>query len=141
MNTLKEQMNGTDPAELRLISLFEIIVNMYMDNKGWFRLSWHEYIKGERPRQDIETAGTANRILNDYALDICKELYQKCPDEKSVKRVLHDIHCYIIGEISTYLLGRSFTNSETELRAYIVNEAVTMFQLCLTGKRTNGAET
>lgn len=140
MNTLQEQMNGANPAELRVVSFFKIIVNMYMDNKGWFRLSWHEYIKGKRSEKDIETAKTANGILNGYAMDICKELFKECPDKNSVKQVLHNTHCYIIGEISNYLLGRSFMDIEAELRAYIVNEAVTMFKLCLIGKRQNGAK-
>lgn len=140
MNTLKEQMNNASPSELRVVSFFKIIVNMYMDNKGWFRLSWHEYIKGERSEKDIETAKTANGILNGYAMDICKELFKECPDKNSVKQVLHNTHCYIIGEISNYLLGRSFMDSEAELRAYIVNEAVTMFKLCLIGKQQNGAK-
>lgn len=119
--------------EHSITAFFEIVVNIYMDNKGWFRLSWHEYIKGERPESDIETAKRASQLLNDYAMDMCGKIYSKCPDKQIVKRVLHNIHCYIIGEISNYLLGRTVINSEAEFRKYIINESALMFNLYLIG--------
>ena len=134
---IKKHMND-ECAEHSLNTFFEAIVNMYMDNKGWFRLSWHEYIKGERPESDIETAGAANQLLTDFAMDICSSIFPKCPDKKNIKRILHNTHCYIIGEISNYLLKRSFTDNETEFRAYIISEAALMFRLCLTGTDNTG---
>lgn len=133
MDTLKELFNEINPTELHPASFFERIVNLYMNNKGWFRLAWYEYIKGERPEKDIETAKNANQMLNDIAMLICRELFEECPDSDTVKRVLHNMHCYIIGEISNFLLKRSFTDNEAEVRAYIIREAVSMFQLCLVG--------
>ncbi len=76
-----------------------------MDNKGWFRLVWHESIEGDRRERDIETT----------------------------KRVLHNTHCYIVGEISNYLLGRGLIENDSELKAYITREATCMFRLCLAG--------
>lgn len=136
---IKNRMSN-EPTEYSLTAFFEAVVNMYMDNKGWFRLSWHEYIKGERPENDIETAKTANQILNDYAMDICGRIFPECPERKNVKRILHNTHCYIIGEISNYLLGRSFTDNETEFRTYVINEAAYMFRLCLISGTDTGSQ-
>lgn len=134
---IKSRMSD-EIAKHSVTSFFEVIVNMYMDNKGWFRLSWHEYIKGERPESDIEIAKNANQFLNDYAMVICEKVFSKCPDRQRVKRILHNTHCYIIGEISNYLLGRSFADNEAEFRKYIINEAALMFKICLMGNADTG---
>ena len=138
INTLHEKLDVNLPPKNQLTVFFEIIINMYMDNQGWFRLSWHEYIKGNRPEKDINMARTANDILNNYAMQICNNLFEDCPDKNTVKQVLHNTHCYIIGEISNYLLDRGIIKDEQLLRKYMLSESVSMFQFCLLGKQQNG---
>jgi AcrR family transcriptional regulator len=133
MEMLTKKLNTANTADLRLAYLFETFVDMYMDNKGWFRLVWHEYIEGDRPQRDIETTEATNKMLNRYIADIWKELSGEYPNAETTKRVLHNTHCYIVGEISNYLLGRGLIKNESELKAYITREAACMFRLCLAG--------
>lgn len=134
MEMLTEKLTAVDTAELKLANVFETFIEMYIDNKGWFRLAWHEYIEGERPQKDIEATEAANKMVNDCISDIWNELYGEHPDKNKVKRVLHNTHCYIIGEISNYLLGRGLIENEAELKLYIKNETIRMFKLCLLGE-------
>ncbi len=134
MEILTKKLNTTKKAELRLSYFFESFVNMYLDNKGWFRLAWHEYIGGERPQRDIEVTEATNKTLNEYVSDIWKEFSGTSPNADLTKRVLHNTHCYIVGEVSNYLLGRGIIENETELKVYITNEAIRMFKLCIKGE-------
>ncbi|MEM1483713.1 TetR/AcrR family transcriptional regulator [Oscillospiraceae bacterium PP1C4] len=133
MEMLTKKLDIANTAELRLAYFFEVFVEMYMDNKGWFRLAWHEYIDGDRPQRNIETTEATNKMLNKHLADIWKDLYGKYPNANTAKRVLHNTHCYIVGEISNYLLGRGLIENESELKTYITREAVSMFRLCLAG--------
>ena len=134
MGMLTEKLKTADSAESRLNCFFKAIVDIYMDNKGWFRLAWHEYLGDERPQRDIEATENANTELNRQIAGIWKEFYGEYPDKERTKRVLHNTHCYIVGEISNYLLGRGLTENEAELKPYITGEATRIFRLCLIGE-------
>jgi AcrR family transcriptional regulator len=134
MEILSKKLKAADNAELRLNFFFEVFVDMYLDNKGWFRLAWQEYIGDERPYRDVEATEKTNRELNKNIAEIWKELSGEYPDAARTKRVLHNTHCYIVGEISNYLLGRGLIENEAELKAYITREAIRMFRLCLVGE-------
>jgi len=131
MEMLTKRLEAANTAELRLAYFFESFVDMYMDNKGWFRLAWQEYIGDERPKRDIEATEATNKMLNKHISEIWKELSGEYPDADTTKRVLHNTHCYIVGEISNYLLGRGLIQNEVEAKAYIAHEANRMFKLCL----------
>lgn len=133
MEILTKKLEAANNAELKLNYFFEAFVDMYMDNKGWFRLSWHEYVGGERPQRDIEVTGKTNAELNCYISEIWKELTGDYPDAEQTKRIFHNTHCYIVGEISNHLLGRGLIENEIELKAYITREAIRIFRLCLMG--------
>ena len=130
-STLKDKLAGADTTELRLICLFETFIDMYIDKTGWFRLAWHQHISSERPARDIEATETTNEILNNYAIEICKEFSGNNVDEGQVKQVLHNTRCYISGEISNYLSGRSEIQSEEAIKAHVSYEALNMFLTCL----------
>jgi AcrR family transcriptional regulator len=131
MELLAQKLKAAYDAELRLDFFFKAFVDTYLDNKGWFRLAWHEYIGGERPLRDIEVTEKTNAELNRHIAEIWKDLSGEYPDDGQTKRVLHNTHCYIVGEISNYLMGRGLIDDEAELKAYITAEAIRMFRLCL----------
>ena len=131
MEMLTKKLESANTPEMRLSYFFEAFVELYLDNKGWIRLEWQEYLAGDRPKGDIETTEAINKMLNQHITDIWKELYGHDPDADLTKRVLHNTHCYVLGEISNYLLGRGFIQNEAELTTYITREAVRMFRLCL----------
>lgn len=131
LGTIIRKLETANTPELRLSYFFEAIVDMYVSNEGWFRLSWHEYIGGERPPQDIEATQRANSEINRCVSEIWSELSGAYPDAEQTQRVLHNTHCYIIGEISNYVFGRGLIQNEVEFKAYITHEATHMFKLCL----------
>ncbi|MDR0286967.1 MAG: TetR/AcrR family transcriptional regulator [Clostridiales bacterium] len=131
IEVLTKKLDTAETAEMEFAYFFEAFVNTYIDNKGWFRLEWHENIEGKRPMRDIEATDTTNKWLNTHISDIWKELYGEYPNADNTKRVLHNTHCYIVGEISNYILGRGLIENEAKLKNYITREAIRIFKLCL----------
>ncbi len=133
MEILTKKLNTAKNAELRLTCFFEAFVETYLNNKGWFWLVWHEYIDGVRPQKYIEALERTNEILHSHLSEIWNDIYGKHPYADTTKRILHNTHCYIVGEISNHLLGRDLIEDETKLKDYIIREAVSMFRMCLAG--------
>lgn len=131
--TLVQKLTPASSAELKLSCFFESFINMYLDNTGWFRLAWMEYIGGKRPQRDIIATETANQTLNKHITLIWQELAGDKPSTELIKRNLHNTHCYIIGEISNHLLGRGLIDNKDKLKTYLSNEAIRIFRLCMTG--------
>ncbi len=131
---LSKRLQTATTAEMRLTYFFQAIVEMYVDNKGWFRLAWHEYIEGQRTERDVQAVESANKLLNKYLLEIWQELTGDFADLKQMSRVLHNTHCYIIGEISNYIKGRGLIEDEETLKTYIAHESLNMFRVCLLAK-------
>ena len=130
-STIEDRLAEAGAADLKLTALFEIFIDAYVDNKGWFRLVWHEHIAGERPQRDIEVTDNMNQLLHSYAIDICKEFSQNGADDAQIKQVLHNTMCYIAGEISNHISGRSGIQNEEVLKAHVSFEALNMFLTCL----------
>lgn len=131
MKMLIKKLDTTNTAEIQLAYFFEAFAQIYMENKGWFRLAWHEHIEGERPGRNIEVLEETNKVLTQRISEIWMELSETNPGTENISRVLHNTHCYIVGEVSNYLLGRGLIENEAELKVYIAREAVRMFKLCL----------
>jgi AcrR family transcriptional regulator len=127
MDLLVNELDKSASPEQRFYKFFETIVDIYMSNKGWYRLCWLEYIGGSRPLSNIEKVNEINSKLNKTLSDICGGLYDECPDFNRIKHNLHSSHCYIVGEISNYLLGRGITENEDELKNHTANEAIRIF--------------
>lgn len=131
MEMLEKKLEETNNAEQKLSYFFNSFVVMYVENKGWFRLAWQEYIDGDRPVRDVEVTVATNQSLNEHISKIWQELTGEKPDMEQTARVLHITHCYIIGEISNYLSGRGLIENEAELKAHVTHEAVQIFRLGL----------
>lgn len=131
MDMVKERTMTADTAELKLRYFFDTFVDIYLSNKGWFRLAWIEYIGEKRPEHDIVATEHAISKLIQIIADIWQELYGIVPDNARIGRVLHNTHCYIVGEISDRISGRGLIENEVELKEYIVGEAVNIMTLCL----------
>jgi len=131
MNTLGEKLSAATTAEMKLRYFFDTFVQMYLDNKGWFRLVWLEYIGDDRPQNNIEATTKVHLELNNIIVNIWRELNGFAPDDAIVNRVVHNTHCYIIGEVSNYISGRGLIENEAELREYIVNESINILTRCM----------
>lgn len=131
LNIMTEKLNTASTDDEKLIVFFSSFVDIYLDNKGWFRLIWQKFIEGERPQSNIDATEEANRVIVNYISAIWINLYGKHIEVEKIGRVMHNTHCYIVGEVSNYLLGRGLIKDEQELRSYIANEAIRMFSSCL----------
>lgn len=131
MEILAARLSEVKIAELKLQCFFNTILDTYLDNKGWFRLAWLEYIGDNRPENDIIATNTAASQLNSCIIEIWEELYGVPLDKEIVRRVLHNTHCYIVGEVSNYIAGRGLIENEPELKNYVVKEAINILTLCL----------
>ncbi len=132
---IKNSISGMVDYRMQLEKLITGIVSFYLDNKGWFRLMWVEIIGEERPE--------SNKILVSNNLDISADIVSdilinadKCIiDRNKLKNTIHVVHCYIYGEISMFIASHSLIRDESELRKYIVNEAMKMLQMQLLVER------
>lgn len=133
LEKLTAKLETAKDPETKLTYFFQTFVDLYMDNKGWFRLAWHDYIGNDLSRQNSTATEAANSKLNECISELWKELSGEYPSARRTKRVLHNTHCYIVGEVSNYLASRRMIENESDLKAYITREAVNMFRLCLKG--------
>jgi AcrR family transcriptional regulator len=131
MAVLKENISGAKTAEMKLRSFFSTFLQVYLDNKGWFRLAWLEYIGDNRPQSNIETTKRTREELDRYAAGIWEGISGTVPDMKKISRVMHTTHCYIIGEISNYISGRRLIDNEAQFKKNTAREAMRLFLLCM----------
>lgn len=131
IDILDEKICAADNAELKLNCYFDAFVQIYFDNKGWFRLVWLEYIGEERPKSNEDAAQRVQLRLNRIITDICSELKAFTVNTELVNRVIHNTHCYIVGEVSNYISGRGLIKNEGELKKYIIKEATNILTCCI----------
>lgn len=127
---LNEQIASCPDGLSRLNCFFQRFVDTYLDNQGCFRLAWQEYIDAERPEKVSCVIEKTNHVLTQTVCEIWSELSATPSTHELMKRILHDTHCYIIGEVSNYILGRGIIEDKDELKKYITNKAVLIFMLC-----------
>ena len=131
MRTSGEKLSAATTAEMQLQYFFDTFAQMYLENKGWFRLVWLEYIGDDRPKKNWETTEKVRLELNHIITNIWRELKGFAPKAEIVNRVVHNTHCYIIGEVSNYISGRGLIENEAELREYIVKESINICTCCM----------
>lgn len=118
-------------AELRLQCFFATFIDIYLSHIGWFRLEWFDYIGENRPERNKTATEKMVYQLVDILTDIWIDLYHDAPDRKKMNRILHNVHCYIIGEVSNFINGRRLIHDETELKNYVLSTSISIFKLCL----------
>lgn len=131
MKTLRNNLSASTDSKRRLNIFFETFISFYMDNIGWFRLAWMVYIGDKRPESDITANQKAREELDKYIIDIWKNLSETYADHKKVSDSVHNVHCYIIGEISNYISGRRIIENEEEFKSYVVYNAIRFLTLSL----------
>lgn len=131
MTMLEENLSSAATAERKLKCIFDTVVQIYLDNTGWFRLSWLEYLGDERPEFDVVATSAAREQLNGYVMDIWEELSRSRTDGKKVRETVHIAHCYIIGEVSNYISGRRLIEDKAEFISCVVNQAIRILTMCL----------
>lgn len=134
ISMLGARLLEVDTAEQKLRLFFAAFVEIYMKNRGWFRLAWLEYIGAQRPEKDRVATETTVAALHRMIVDIWQTEYCVTPEEEKVNQALHTVHCYIIGEISNYIAGRALIQNETALQGHVADEAARLLTLYLCGR-------
>lgn len=128
---LEERLKAVKDAKLKLRSFFEAFADIYLSNKGWFKLAWVERIGDNRPGRNAAVTERTFAELTEFISAIWQELYGGHPDNERVGRVLHNAHCYIVGEVSNHISGRRIIDNEDELKEYIAVQAADIMTLCI----------
>jgi len=131
MDFLQQNLSAVTTPDMMLRTFFDTFLQFYLSNTGWFRLAWLEYIGNERPEINVTATEKVRNELNQYIIDIWKELTGKTPYTNTVNRVMHNTHCYIVGEVSNYISGRRLIDDELDFKEYVVEQAIDILTLCL----------
>lgn len=120
--------------KLKLHQFYFCLSELYLDNKGWFRLGWLDYIDDVRPEKDkIATDKVVNTMV-EMLEDIWLGIYPIAPTRERIHSVLHDVHCYIVGEVSNFINGRGLIEDSELLKSHIAETALNFFTLALRGE-------
>ncbi|KXL53122.1 hypothetical protein CLNEO_16650 [Anaerotignum neopropionicum] len=133
MIIMRNNLLATTTAEMKQFCFFHTFLQIYLENKGWFRLAWLEYIGEDRPESNCIATQKAHLELVQFASEIWTEMKGVTPPTETIDKVVHNIHCYIIGEVSNFISGRGLLKNEAELKEYVVHQAVGMFTLYMGG--------
>ena len=126
---ITDDMKKANNPKERLQCFFASFVNMYLDNTGWFRLAWQEYIGDTIPERNILHEEKISNKIGVYVYQICMDSHGDFISRKRCEKSLHIAHCYIIGEISGYI---SNANYDTEtIKEKITQGALEVFLLSM----------
>jgi AcrR family transcriptional regulator len=118
--------NGINQSiDLTLIFFFTRFTSFYLDHPGWFRLIWYKRMQTPRPKEHFE----ATVHLVDLMVETLVQATEGGMSREKGRYILHQVHCYLHGEISIFLAGKGLIMQEDEFRRYIVMEAVKMTKL------------
>jgi AcrR family transcriptional regulator len=114
-----------------LYQFFFSLSEFYLDHEGWFRLVWLDYIDDVRPERDKNVTKKVVNTMVTMLEAIWLGIYPTAPTKERIYSVLHNVHCYIIGEVSNYLNGRTFIQDNKLLKKHITETSITFFTLSL----------
>jgi AcrR family transcriptional regulator len=124
----------------KLHQFFFLLTELYLDHKGWFRLAWLDYIDDVRPEKDKVVTEKAVNTMVEILERIWVSIYSQTPTQEHIHSVLHDVNCYIVGEVSNFINGRGLILNNKLLKQHIAETAVIFFTLTLSRGITANAK-
>lgn len=138
-SSIDENTDRETEPDAKLAAFFFSFVDFYLKHKGWFYLSWFEPLSSPRPKTHYDSAvSTVNAMLKALS-DISRQMNQPPVPEDEMVFYLHNVHSYIIGELSIFLSGRSLLQDETEFRDYVNEYAVMILKAFLNNSQSKNA--
>lgn len=122
-----------DP-KTKLYKFYFSLAELYLDHKGWFRLIWLDYIDDVCPEKNKIATEEVVDTMVEILEAICLDIHPNAPDHDCIHGILHDVHCYIIGEVSSFINGRGLIQDTELLKKHIADTAVTFFTLSYKGE-------
>ncbi len=123
---IEDNLNNAAEPEEKLAAFFRGFVDFYLAHKGWFALAWFAPLGSPRPTHHYDlTVSTVDAMIQSLS-SISRQMNGKTVSEDEMRFMLHNVHCYIIGELSIYFSGRSLLRDETQFRTHVNTQAVKM---------------
>lgn len=117
--------------KFKLQRFYFSLSEFYLEHKGWFRLTWIDDIDDVWPEENkIATEKVVNRMV-EMLETIWRSSYPNVPTKERIHSVLHDVHCYVVGEVSNFINGRGLIEDSEMLKGHIAETAVAFFTLAL----------
>ncbi len=135
MRHLQNGINGSiasasDPED-KLLGFFRSFIDFYLEHKGWFKLAWFEQFHSPRPQAHYDhTLNTVNAMLESL-INVSQQLHHCDIGIEQMRLYLHNIHCYILGELSIFFSGRNLFQDEPIFRAHVIGQSVKMLKLLM----------
>lgn len=119
-----------DP-QCKLQAFFGAVVRVYLENTGWFRLVWLEYLGEQQPENNVLAVAVARKQMNEMVANIWEELSGRPSIAEKLEKTVHFVHCYLVGEISNYISGRCLIEEEEAFCRSVVCQAAQSTMLLL----------
>ncbi len=125
MDFATEDLAHIEDEEKKMEYYFSRVLEFYLNNKGWFRLIWFERLNGSRPKKTLDA------IIHtvDSILSIFHPPYSSKFTREEMHFIIHNVHCYLHGEIFIYIAGRGLIKDEAGFKEYVVLQCMKMFHL------------
>jgi AcrR family transcriptional regulator len=128
---IDESMARVSGPEEKLSAFFASFIDFYLDHEGWFKLAWFEQLSSPRPQAHYDhTVSTVNALLESL-LSVSQHLHQRDISLEQMRLFLHNIHCYVVGELSIFFTGRNLFQDKPTFRAYALEQSVKMLRLLM----------
>ena len=131
LETLKEKLRKSEDNEVKLSYLYNHFLDFYLENKGWLRLAWFEILEGNRPEEDRIAIIETTDVFVEIVEGIWINMYSLVPSREKIREVIHDVHCYIHGEVSIYIAKRGLIQEEDIFKKYVVKQSTKITRLLL----------
>ncbi len=130
-SSINESMVNVSEPKDKLLAFFRSFIDFYLDHEGWFKLSWFEQFHSPRPQAHYDhTLSTVNALLESL-INVSQQLHHCEIDIEQMRLYLHNVHCYVIGELSIFFTGRNLIQDEPSFRAYVLEQSVKILRLLM----------
>jgi AcrR family transcriptional regulator len=117
--------------ETKLLAFFCSFLDFYLEHEGWFKLAWFEQLGSPRPQAHYDHTVSTVNVLLESLLDISQQLHPSEISLEQMRLYLHNIHCYVLGELSIFFTGRNLFQEKASFRAYVLEQSVKMLKLLI----------
>lgn len=125
------KLSQVENKHKKLRMFFESLSDFYLAHRGWFRLLWLDYVSDIQPEEDRQITEKIVDKMIDILDEIWSGIYCTTTTKEKTHHVLHDVHCYIIGEVSNFINGRGLITDKDMLVQHIADTATLLYTLYL----------
>lgn len=126
---LTANLNQQPDKKDRIKTFYSRFIDFYLENPGWFRLTWLEKLEGQRSQENINLTNQTVAVFTGTLADLYKDVYGADLPREQVKYILHTVHCYLHGEISIFLSGRGLIKDAAAFKQHVINECLNLNSL------------